>query len=68
MIEYDTSSSSIDYLSELTSYLSEFFHIPFVDGWQEQVMPLDVHVIDKGTFSIDDDNLEKIQAANCDPT
>ena len=42
-IEYGTSSSSID----STSYLSGFFHITFVDGWQGQVVPLDVHVIDK---------------------
>ena len=34
-------------VSTQTSYLSGFFHITFVDGWQEQVVPLDVHVIDK---------------------
>ena len=34
-------------VSTQTSHLSGFFHIPFVDGWQEQIMPLDVHVIDK---------------------
>ena len=34
-------------LSTQTSYLSGFFHITFVDGWQEQVVPLNVHVIDQ---------------------
>ena len=34
-------------VSTQTSYLSGFFHITFVDGWQDQVVPLDVHVIDK---------------------
>ena len=34
-------------VSTQTSYLSGFFHIIFEDGWQEQVVPLDVHVIDK---------------------
>ena len=42
-IEYGTSSSSIN----SNGSLSGFFYVPFVDGWQEQVMPLDVHVIDK---------------------
>ena len=42
-IEYGTSHR----VSTQTSYSSGFFHIPFVDGWQEQVMPLDVHVMDK---------------------
>ena len=42
-IEYGTSSSSVD-PNQLFIWV---FHISFVDGWQEQVMPLDVHVIDK---------------------
>ena len=51
-IIYEKNSGNIldyDWISSLSidSYLSGFFHIPFVDGWQEQIMPLDVHVIDK---------------------
>ena len=38
-------------VSTQASCLSGFFHIPFVDGWQEQVMPIDDHVIDK-TLSV----------------
>ena len=36
----------IEYRLKRVIYLG-FFHITFVDGWQEQVLPLDVHVIDK---------------------
>ena len=50
--EHTLASSAVIFLTateygKSTSYLSGFFHIPFVDGWQEQVIPLDVHVIDK---------------------
>ena len=38
-------------VSTQTSYLSGHFHISFVDGWCGQVMPLDLHVVDK-TLSV----------------
>ena len=43
LIEYGASSSSID----SNKLFIWFFHILLLDGWQKQVMPLDVHVIDK---------------------
>ena len=49
MIEY--CMAHLHRVSTQMSYLPRFSHITFVDGWWEQVMALDVHVIDK-TLSV----------------